>query len=354
MKDSGKMRAVILKEHGDPGVVDVESIPEGAPNPSQILVRIGASGLNRLDSSVRRGAEGPGLRPPPPLPHVMGADGAGVVTEIGDRADTRLAAGDRVMVFPGISCEKCRYCRRGETSKCKEYRIIGEDVWGVQRERIWLDPGNLYPIPEHMSIEDAAAVPVAYTTAWTMLQTAGQLRVGERVLILGGTGGVGSAAIQIAVQSGAEVLVASRGPGKREAIASLTGVTDVIDNGVTGWWQRVDETTGGTGVDIVVESVGSPTWRESIRCLAVGGRMVVCGATGGDQPDISIREIYQSHRRIIGAPFGGWSDFVNVVEMISRTRMRPQLDAVFPIEDAAEAHRRLDGSEHMGKIVLQL
>src|SRR5699024_6656924 len=171
------------------------------------------------------------------------------------------------------------------------------------------DPSNLLSVPASMNMEDAATISVTYTTAWTMLQTAGQLRVGERVLVVGASGGVSTAAIQIAIQSGAEVWAATRGTAKRQAIADIRGVQGVFDSSTPDWHRQVLEATCGVGIDLVVDPVGSPSWRDSIRSLSMGGRMMICGATGGDQPEISIREIYQAHRQIIGAPSGGWNDF---------------------------------------------
>lgn len=348
------MRAVVLGEYGNASVLQVRDIEEGAGSPDQVLVAMAASGLNRLDIFVRQGLTGPGVRSPRSLPHVMGAEGSGVVIEVGSEADTDLEPGDEVMVFSGLSCGRCRYCRRGQTSRCPDYAILGEDVWGVQRERVWLHPQSLLRVPEGMTLVEAAAVPTAYTTAWTMLQTAGQLRVGERVLVVGASGGVAVAAIQIANAAGAEVIATTRSSEKAESIAALRGVRAVVDSAQPGWHRQVLELTEGEGVDLVVESVGAPTWRDSIRSMAMGGRMMVCGATGGDQPDISIRELYQSHRQIIGAPFGGWSDFTDVVQMLSRTGLRPLVHKTFPMNEIGDAHREVEQSRHVGKVVLTI
>ncbi|MCE0485470.1 zinc-binding dehydrogenase [Ornithinimicrobium sediminis] len=347
-------RAVVLNEYGDPSVLRVGDIPEVSGLPSQVLVGVCASGLNRLDLFVRQGLTGPGVRSPRELPHVMGAEGAGVVLEVGPQAETDLQVGDRVMIFSGVSCRRCRYCRRGETSRCAQYAILGEDLWGVQRERLWIDPTNLLSVPARMSLVEAAAVPTTYTTAWTMLLTAGHLRVGEKVLVVGASGGVSVAAIQIAAEAGAEVWATTRGTAKRDRIAALPGVRGVLDSSERGWHEDLLDVTEGTGVDVIVESVGAPTWRDSIQSLSPGGRMMLCGATGGDEPNISIREIYQSHRQIIGAPLGGWNDFVDVVAMLDRCALRPLLHAVMPMEQIVEAHRILEESAHVGKVVVTI
>ncbi len=348
------MRAVLIEEYGEPNVLQVAHLPEPPPDPTGVLVQMAGSGLNRLDVFVRQGLTGPGVRTPRRLPHVMGAEGAGEVLEVGPQADTDLRPGDRVMVFSGLSCGHCRYCRRGQTSRCAQYAILGEDVWGVQRERLWLDPQSLLRVPDHLSLIEAAAVPTAYTTAWTMVQTAGRLRVGERVLVVGASGGVAVAAIQIAARAGAEVLATTRGAAKAGRIAALPGVREVIDSSDQGWHREVLRATGGEGVDLIIEAVGAPTWRDSIRSLATGGRMLLCGATGGDNPDISIREIYQSHRQIIGAPFGGWNDFVEVVQFLERSHERPLIYDVLPMEQAVQAHQIVEESRHVGKVVISM
>jgi NADPH:quinone reductase-like Zn-dependent oxidoreductase len=344
------MRAVVLRAYGGRDQLRVEELPDPEPGPRDVLVRMAASGLNRLDVFVRQGLTGPGVRSPRSLPHVMGAEGAGTVLSVGPDAGTDLVPGDEVIVFSGLSCGHCPYCRRGENSRCAGYAILGEDVWGVQRSLVALPATSLLRVPPGMTLDEAAAVPTTYTTAYTMLMTAGRLRVGERVLVVGGSGGVSIAAMQLAAAAGAEVWTTTRSAAKAKRLAALP----YVDHVLTGpdWADAVREATG--GVDVVVDSVGGPTWRDSIRSLAMGGRMLICGATGGDRPDISIRELYQSHRQIIGAPFGGWNDFVDVVGLLERTGLRPLLHAVVPMEEAAEAHRILEESEHVGKVVLAL
>lgn len=348
------MRAVVLDRYGGPEVLAVRDLAEPEPGPEQVVVRMAASGLNRLDVFVRQGLTGPGVRQPRALPHVMGAEGAGTVVAVGRAARTELAPGDEVMVFSGLSCGSCRYCRRGETSRCSRYAILGEDVWGVQRELVALDPQSLLRVPPGMTLTEAAAVPTTFTTAWTMLMTTGRLRMGERILVVGASGGVSTAVMQLAAWAGAEVWAATRSPRKARFLAGLGYVHEVVDSSAPGWSARVRERTGGEGVDLVADAVGAPTWRDSIRSLATGGRLVVCGATGGDRPEISIRELYQAHRQILGAPFGGWNDFVDVVGVMERTGIRPLVHATVPMERTGDGHLIIERDEHIGKVVVDL
>ncbi|MBB5787025.1 zinc-binding dehydrogenase [Jiangella mangrovi] len=348
------MRAVVIDRYGGPEVLTVRDLADPEPGPGQVVVRMAASGLNRLDVFVRQGLTGPGVRQPRALPHVMGAEGAGTVVDVGPVARTDLVPGDHVMVFCGLSCGHCRYCRRGETSRCPAYAILGEDAWGVQRELVALDPASLLRVPPGMSSIEAAAVPTTFTTAWTMLMTTGRLRLGERVLVVGASGGVATAAMQLAARAGAEVWAATRSPDKARRLSELPYVHHVVDSSAPGWSAQVRERTAGQGVDLVADAVGAPTWRDSIRALAMGGRLVICGATGGDRPDISIRELYQAHRQILGAPFGGWNDFVDVVGLMERTGIRPLVHATVPMERTGDGHRIIERDEHIGKVVIDL
>ncbi|OZM77974.1 hypothetical protein CFP66_33470 [Pseudonocardia sp. MH-G8] len=330
----------------------VTEVADPEPAPGEVVVRIAAAALNRMDTFIRQGLTGPGVRQPRALPHVLGAEGAGTVVDVGT-ADTDLAVGDRVVLYPGLHCGRCKYCRRGQHSRCAHYGIRGEDAWGTQCELVAVPATDVLRIPDDVTFEEAAAAPVGYTTSWTMLVTAGRLRPGERVLVVGASGGVAIAAMQIAAHSGAQVLATTRDPEKARRLAELPFVHQVIDGAAPGWCKEVLAATDAEGVDVVVDSVGAPTWRDSIRSLAQGGRLVVCGATGGDTPDVSIRELYQSHRQIIGGPFGGWDDFQRAMEFMFRTGASPLVHAALPFEEIAEAHRIIEEGEHIGKVVVR-
>jgi NADPH:quinone reductase-like Zn-dependent oxidoreductase len=346
------VRAVTIAAYGGREQLAVTEVADPKPAPGEVVVQVAAAALNRMDTFIRQGLTGPGVRRPRELPHVLGAEGAGTVVDI-SAAETDLAVGDRVVIYPGLHCGSCRYCRRGQQSRCAHYGIRGEDAWGTQCELVAVAATDVLRIPDDVTFEEAAAAPVGYTTSWTMMVTAGRLRPAERVLVVGASGGVAIAAMQIADHSGAEVLAMTRDPEKARRLAELPFVHHVIGGAEPGWSERVLAATASEGVDMVVDSVGAPTWRDSIRSLAQGGRMVVCGATGGDTPDISIRELYQSHRQIIGGPFGGWDDFRLAMEFMFRSGVRPLVHAVLPLEEVAEAHRIIEDGEHIGKVVLR-
>jgi NADPH:quinone reductase-like Zn-dependent oxidoreductase len=347
------MKAAAITGYGDLDNLALLELPAPTPGRGEVLVQIAYAGLNRADLFIRQGLTGPGVRQPRELPHVLGVDGAGTVVELGADVDSALRVGDRVAIFPALSCGHCRHCRRGQTSRCSAYGLIGEDVWGLQRELIALPAASLLPIADELPLSSAAAVPGAYTTAWTMLTSRGQLQVAERVLVVGATGGVSVAAMQIASHNGAEVWATTRDPEKAKRLSELPFVDRVFQTDGPGWSAEVVDASDGDGVDLVVDAVGAPSWPDSIRSLCQGGRMVVCGASGGDRPDISIRELYQRNRQIIGAPFGGWNDFRDVYRFLERTGIRPIIDRILPLADVAEAHRVMEAHEHIGKVLLQ-
>jgi NADPH:quinone reductase-like Zn-dependent oxidoreductase len=240
--------------------------------------------------------------------------------------------------------------RTCEQTQCLSYQIFGEHTPGAMAEYAIAPARNLLSVPDGVSLAEVAAMPVAFTTAWRMLMTAAELQAGESVLVLGVGGGVGSAALVLAREAGATVYSAASTPEKRQA-AEANGATATVDHAAGPFSPWVLEQTGGRGVDVVVDPLGA-TWPESIRSLARGGRLVVCGATAGNRPEFDIRELYQRHRRIYGAPMGNWHDFTSVMRLGFAGRLRPIVDSVFPLSEIAEAHRRAESRQSFGKVVV--
>lgn len=348
------MRAAVIRSHGGPEAIAVEEVPAPVPGPDEVLLRVQATALNHLDIFVRQGLKGPGV-PPVTLPHVSGVDFAGRIVEYGPTLDTsrpRLPEGTRVLVYPSTGCNVCQACRRGDYSMCPQYKIIGEHTWGGLAEYVAVPAQNVVPIPEGILSTVAAAIPATFTTAWRGVITVADVGPSDRVLVVGASGGVGSAQTQIAVAAGAEVLGTASSAAKREQALGL-GATAMFDS--TGDWEsEVAEWTGGEGVNAVFDCVGAPTMRHSLRCLAMGGCLVLSGATGGDTPDLSIREIYQSHRRILGAPMGSWQDFARVTDLVWRGVLRPVIHSEYALDAIADAERELEERRHFGKIVIRV
>lgn len=345
------MQAAVLAQHGDIDALRVISWPLPSPAPGEVRVRVRAAALNRADLSIIRGLSGPGIRPKH-LPLIPGVDLAGEIDAIGSvAADAGWAVGDRVVVYPGVFCGACRACERGEESMCERYQIIGEERHGGFAEFTVVPVSNLERVPDGVPFDVAAAVPATFTTAWRMLVTCAHLTPGDTVLVVGVGSGVSTAAIAIARRIGATVLGTTSVASKADAACAL-GASAVVcgyDEPFDDW---VMAQTNHRGVDVVVDSVGAATWRASIRSLKPGGALVVCGATSGDEPSISIRELYQNHRRVLGAPLGNRREFRRVMRLVFEGELVPVIDRRYPLTAIGEALGRLADREQFGKIVV--
>lgn len=337
------MRAARFHEHGSPDVIRVEEAPDPPAAPGRALVRVRACALNHLDLWQRRGIE----RVRIPLPHISGADIAGEILDAGGGA---LAPGTRVMLQPGLSCGTCAACRDGRDNECPAYDVLGYQSDGGYAELVSVPLENLVPIPDHVGFVEAAAFPLTFLTAWHMLVTRARLREGEVVLVLAGGSGVGQAAIQIARARGARVLATS-GPAKRARTRAL-GAEEVFDHYEEDFSRRVREATAGHGVDVVIEHVGEATWERSVRSLARGGRLVTCGATTGPRGAIDIRHLFARQLSLLGSYMGRKGELLAAARLFFDGTLRPVVDEVLPLADAARAHERLEAGEHFGKIVL--
>jgi NADPH:quinone reductase-like Zn-dependent oxidoreductase len=344
------MMAAVIHEHGGPDVIRYEPFPRPAPGAGEVLLRVRATSLNRLDLWAR---SGPPVKIFPwndhEFPIISGSDCAGDVVELGTGV-TNVTIGDRVVLYPSLFCGACEYCRAGEQTMCLQYEIFGEQTHGAMAEYAAVPANQLIKLADHVSFESAAAMPVAYTTAWRMIGTCGDIQAGDTVLVLGVGGGVGSAALTMARGAGATVLVTA-GTDEKRAKAIELGASAAFDHSMGPFSEWVMDQTNGRGVDIVVDPLGA-TWQESIRSLARNGRLVVCGATAGNKPEFDVRELYQRHRRIYGAPMGNWSDFVNVIGRLNSGQIAPVIDSVFPLSEIANAHRRAESRASFGKIVV--
>ena len=340
------MLAVRFHEHGGPEVLKLEEVPTPAPGPGEVLIALRAAALNHLDLFVRDGI--PGVN----LPHIPGADGAGVIAGHGQAAG-RLPLGSRVFFDPGLSDGSCSYCARGEHSLCDNWKILGEQTDGTYAQAVAVPEVNCRLIPERLSFEEAAAFPLVFLTAWRMLITKARIKPGETVLILGVGGGVSSAALQIAKRAGARVFVTSGSADKLERARQM-GADILIDHRKIDFSKEVWSITGKRGVDVVVDNVGAATWEGSIRALARGGRLVSCGATSGPKPEQDLRRVFAKQITIFGSTMGTRHDWEQVTALLGQSQLEPIVDRVFPLEQAADAQRVLSQAQQFGKIVLRI
>jgi NADPH:quinone reductase-like Zn-dependent oxidoreductase len=318
------VKAIRIHEDGGPEVLRYEDAPDPEPGPGEVLVHLRAASLNHLDLWVRKGL------PSVPKPRILGADGAGV------REDT----GERVVINPGIE--------HGD-----RITVVGEHMDGTHAELVAVPEGNVYPLPETLSFEEAAAFPLVFETAYRLLVTKAQLREGEWVLLWGIGSGIATAGLAIAKAIGARALVTSSSDEKLERAREL-GADATVNHGNGDVRAAVKEATDGAGVEVVLEHVGEATWQTSLQSARVGGRIAVCGATSGPNPPAALHRIWWKQLTIYGSTMGTRSDFEAAFELVKSGRAKPVVDSVHPLADARAAHERLEAGEQFGKIVLRI
>ena len=317
-------------------------MPEARPG--EAVVRVRATSLNHLDIWQRRGIE----RVRIPFPHISGADVAG---EVVDAPDGALAPGRRVMLQPGLSCGRCAPCLEGRDNECPRYDVLGYQSDGGYAEYVRVPVQNLIPIPDTIGFVEAAAFPLTFLTAWHMLLTRARLQAGEVVLVLGAGSGVGQAAIQIARLHGARV-IATAGTDEKLARARALGAFETVNHSTEDIAAAVRRLTDRRGVDVVVEHVGTATWDHSVRSLSRGGRLVTCGATTGHDAGIDLRFLFSRQLSLLGSYMGRKGELLRAAEFLFTGELMPVVDCVYPLAEAADAHRRLEAREGFGKIVL--
>jgi NADPH:quinone reductase-like Zn-dependent oxidoreductase len=342
------MKAIVYATHGGPEVLQYKDVAEPQIGSYEVLVRVRACALNHLDLWLRMGLPGTHV----PLPHIPGSDIAGEVAKIGDKV-TNVKVGERVLLQPGISCGQCASCLCGQDSMCPAYTLLGQGVDGGCAEFVKSPAVNCVPIPEKLSFEEAAAFPLVSLTAWHMLIGRAKLQPAETVLVLGAGSGVGSAAIQIAKAAGARVIATAGSDEKLEKAREL-GADAVINHSTQKIADEVKRLTNRRGVEVVFEHVGQATWENSIRSLAVGGRLVTCGATTGLDGAINIAYLFTRHLSILGSFMGSKAELFSALELLRRGLLKPVIDVVLPLEKCAEAHKRMENRELFGKIVLKV
>ena len=333
-------RAAVYEEPIGPAGVRVRERPRTEPKPGAVAVSIRAASINHLDLWLVHGAQ----RITPP--RVIAADGAGVVHASGDPS---WKPGDEVVIFPTLCCWECEWCRAGENVKCARFGVLGEHSDGTACELIHIDSRNIFRKPKGLSWIEAAAFPLTFLTAWRMLTTRAQLRADETVLVVGAGAGVAVAAIRIARHLGARVLVTSRSEAKRQLALEL-GADAAFDS--TGFSKGVREATK-DGVDVVFEHVGPATLEESMRSLAMGGRIVTCGSTSGVKAEISMPRLFFRHASLLGSTMGNASEFEAVLKAFDQG-LRPVVDQTFPLDRVQDALTRVDNTEQFGKVVLSV
>jgi NADPH:quinone reductase-like Zn-dependent oxidoreductase len=342
------MKAIVFEQHGSPDVLKYIDVPQPVIRPNEVLVRVKACALNHLDLWVRQGLPGVSF----PLPHIPGSDVAGEIAQVGSDVTT-VKVGQKVVLAPGVSCGKCLACVSGLDNRCRQFTNLGYMIDGGCAEFVRVPEVNCLPYPENLSFEEAAAVPLVFQTAWHMLVGRAQLQPGEDVLILGASSGVGSAAIQIAKVFGARVITTA-GTDEKLQKAKRLGADHGINHKSQKIREEVRRITNKRGVDVVFEHVGTATWDESIASLAPSGRLVTCGATTGFDAKIDLRFLFSRQISLLGSYMGTKSELHTVLKLVAAGRLKPIVDRVFPLAEAAAAHAYLESSSQFGKVVLRI
>jgi NADPH:quinone reductase-like Zn-dependent oxidoreductase len=340
------MPAVVLHEHGGREKLVFQEVRMPEISSSEVLVQVQAAALNHLDLWVRQGWTGLRLS----FPHIPGSDAAGVVVETGH--DVRgIQEDDRVLLAPGWAACGCRHCLAGDDNLCDNYQILGLQSPGTYAGYVKTAAANVFTIPDGLSYEEAAAIPLVFLTAWNMLVHLAGVHPGEDVLILAGGSGVGSAAIQIAKLFGARVIATASSEMKLRKSLSL-GADDVINYQEEDFLDLVMQHTRNRGVDVVVEHVGKTTWNASIKALKKGGRLVTCGATSGYDPEIDLRYIFYRGVRIFGNFMGRKAGLQQALKFFP-DKLRPVVDTTYPLHQAVQAQQRLADRQQFGKVLLK-
>jgi len=340
------VKAILFHQHGTPDVLKYETVPEPALRGNDVLVRVKACALNHLDLWVRRGL--PNV--PIPLPHIPGSDIAGEVAKIGsDVANIRV--GQKAVLAPLVSCGKCAACLAGLDNHCRQATNLGYMIDGGCGEFVRAPEVNCLPYPENLKWEEAAAIPLVFQTAWHMLITRAELQPGEDVLVLGAGSGVGSAAIQIAKFFGARV-IATAGSDEKLSKAKELGADHLINHKSQKIRDEVRRITNKRGVDVVFEHVGTATWEDSLASLAPAGRLVTCGATTGYDAKVDLRFLFSRQLSLLGSYMGTKSELHTVMKLVAAGRLKPVVDRIFPLAEAAAAHAYLESGSQFGKVVL--
>ena len=343
------MKAAVLTGHGGAEVVDYrEDLPAPTPGYGEARVSIRASALNRLDLWVRAGWRGLELN----FPHVICADGAGVVNAVGDGV-TQVAVGDSVCFDPTIVRPNDPALHSGLENQTR-IAILGEHHSGTAAEYIVLPQRNLLKMPADFDFGEAAAVGLVGVTAWHSLITRGGLTAGESVLIVGAGGGVNSISIQIAKLAGAQVYVVGSNTEKC-AQAEAIGAHITINREEEPQWSRaVYKLTNRRGVDVVVDNVGAATLGQSLRACRIGGRILVVGGTSGYDYQLNLAQLFARHVSLIGSTMGPHRDYVAFMEQVFAGRIKAVIGARLPLEDARRAQELLASNTLFGKIVLEV
>ena len=344
------MKAVYIEAHGGPEVLTYGDRPDPAIEPHEVKIRVRASALNRLDVYTRAGARGMRREFPPPL--ILGGDSSGDIVEVGSRVEG-LKPGNRVVINPKTTCGQCSLCLAGHDDLCPKSRMLGSAVDGSYAEIVKVPAANAHLIGDNVTYEEASAAPTIFLPMWNMLIRKANLKPWETVLVLSASAGVGTAAIQLSKNVVGARVIATTSTEEKAAKAMELGADAVINYTEEDVAQRVKELTGDEGVDVVVDHVGAEHFQAAYNSLKPGGKYGNCGVTTGYRAELHMGMMFTRQLTVFGVFMGSKEDMRQIVAMLDRGKIKPQIHQTFPLEGAADAHKMMDERNFFGKLVLK-
>ncbi len=348
------MKAIQYSKLGGPDVLQYTDVPNPVPQANEVLIKVLATSINHIDIHFRRGL--PGVQSP--LPHIPGSDAVGVIQEVGSNVQG-FQKGDTIVMDPSASCGECEYCKQGRINYCPKARILGRENDGAYAQYMVIPQENLMKLPDGFNVETAAAAPLVYLTAWSMVVTKGLIQKtssqkDQTVLVMGAGSGVGSAAIQIAKMFGAKVFTTAGSSEKIQKARELLQVDQAWNYNEVEIDREVRTATNKRGVDLIIDSVGGKQWVPMLKALKNGGTLVTCGATDGFDPKEDLRHIFFRQLRVLGSTMGDRQEMREVMKHVFSGKLKPIVDKVFPLQDAAQAHQYVQDRKVFGKVILKV
>jgi len=339
------MKALVVKEFGGPLIAEDVPIPQ--PNADEVLIRVKACAVDQFDLTIRDGKF-----PTAKTPIILGHEIAGVVESVGSNVDN-FQAGDRVTSTLYLTCGRCRYCLTGRETICADFKgYVGIHTPGAYAEYTTIPAVNLVKIPESISFPQGSVLANAIGTPYHALTKRARLQPGERIIVTGAGGGVGSHAIQLAKMMGAFVMAVDIGEEKLSLARELDA--DVVFDGSKGdFSDAAREWTNGEGVDVVLELVGTKTFDSSIKSLSRGGRMVIVGSHTGTELKASPQAMIANEWEILGSRNVTKRELAEVVSLVVAGKVKPIVTGTYPLEEAEALHQRLRKQEIIGRVVLE-
>lgn len=340
------MKAIVLYEHGGPEKLTYKTdFQEPGVSQDDVLVNVKATGVNRVDLVVRQGYPGITIQ----MPHIPGGDISGVVAKTGSNVK-RFSVGDRVVAWPLIACGTCVLCKEGKENLCLNWKYFGLHRHGGYAEYVSVPVASLMKLPDAVSFEEAVTLGIAGLTAYHAIKSVGELKPGEVFMIWGGSGGVGTIAVQLAKMVGATVIATVGKEEKRERVKNL-GADYVFNHNADDVQAEVMKLFP-VGVDMIIDYVGPATFAKSHAMLKKGGRMLLCGILTGRETTFSIHQTYLRHLSVKGLYLGTKKEMEELIDLAARKRIKPIIGKTFPLPEAAKAQEMMARGEHFGKLVI--